>query len=82
MSTRACWALLVFANVLLCCVLSVYGTSDAAQLRGKPAKEPFANSVQQRAEMITHLQDIKMLLKEQNALLRSGKLKVVVEEAR
>ena len=82
MSRRALWAMLVVANVLFYCVLSFYGTSDAAQMRGKPAKEPFANSVQQRADMIAQLREIKTLLKEQNALLRSGKLKVVIEESK
>jgi large-conductance mechanosensitive channel len=70
--------LLVAANALFCCVLSFYRTSDAAT---KPAQEPFANSVEQRIEMNNHLREIRDLLKEQNALLRSGTLKVVVAES-
>ncbi len=40
--------------------------------------QPFANSVEQRAEMISQLKEIVAELKEQNALLRSGNLKVLV----
>lgn len=76
MSRRAGWVLLIAANVLFCGVLSLYRTSDAAQ----EAKAPFANPVQQRMEMINQLKQINALLKEQNALLSSGKLKVVIGE--
>lgn len=76
MSRRAGWVLLVAANVLFCGVLSLYRTSDAAA----PAKPPFANAVQQRMDMINQLKQINALLKEQNALLSSGKLKVVIGE--
>jgi DNA-binding sugar fermentation-stimulating protein len=69
------WTMLVVANVLFCCVLSFYRSSTAA-----PAAAPFANAVTQRGEMIKHLKELNSLLKEQNALLRSGKLKVVVAD--
>lgn len=59
--------------VLICGVLSLYRTSDAAPA---PA-EPFANAVAQRNEMIAYLKEIRDLLKEQNALLKSGELRVV-----
>ena len=59
-------------------VLSFYQSSSAQQ-RG-PA-QPFANSVEQRAEMISHLKSVEQLLREQNDLLRSGKLKVVLEQS-
>lgn len=59
-------------------VLSFYQPSRAQQ-RG-PA-QPFANSVQQRMDMVEHLKAIETLLVEQNNLLRSGKLKVVVEQS-
>ena len=58
-------------------VLSFYGSSIAQQ-RGPT--QPFANSVQQRMDMVQHLKAIEDLLREQNDLLRSGKLKVVVEQ--
>lgn len=50
------------------CVLSFYSSSVAAPQGGQP---PFANAVEQRNEMIRELREIKELLKEQNALLRS-----------
>ncbi len=77
MTRRTGLAVLVVAIVLFCCVLSFYKTSDAAP---KPPQEPFANSVEQRIEMVTALREIRDLLKEQNALLKSGTLKVVVAE--
>jgi hypothetical protein len=71
------WALLITANVLFLCVLSFYRTTDAAPPK---AKQPFANSVEQRMEMIKQLREIRGLLKEQNALLRSGTVRVVLTE--
>ena len=75
MTQRSGWALLIAANLLFLCVLSFYRTTDAAPPK---AQQPFANSVEQRMEMINELREIKGLLKEQNALLRSGDVKVVV----
>ena len=65
---KTCWMLLVAANVLMWGVLSFSSRSGAAQAGGE---QPFANAVQQRNEMIRELQEIKVLLKEQNALLRA-----------
>jgi len=76
MKRRTGWALLLAANVLCYCVLSFYQTSDAAS--SPAAKPPFANAVEQRMEMIRLLTEIRDGLKEQNALLRSGKLTVIV----
>ena len=78
MRRRTAWSLLIAANVLCYCVLSFYQTTDAAGPRNNPP--PFASSIDQRIEMNRHLRDIKNLLKEQNALLRSGKLTVVLSE--
>jgi hypothetical protein len=78
MKRRTGWALLVAANVLCYCVLSFYQASAAAPRTG--VRPPFANSVEQRMEMIRLLTEIKEQLKQQNALLRSGKLKVIVGE--
>ncbi len=77
MKRRTGWALLIAVNALCYCVLSFYRTTDAAPPRPGP---PFANSVQQRMEMVSELKEIKQLLKEQNALLQSGNLGVVVKE--
>jgi hypothetical protein len=69
------YGLLLAAVVLCYCVLSFYQATSA---QPPQAKEPFANSVEQRFEMVRVLTDIRDLLKEQNALLKSGELKVVV----
>ncbi len=66
--TRTAWTLLIVINVLAWGVLSFSSRGGAAQAGGE---QPFANAVQQRNEMIRELQEIKGLLKEQNALLRA-----------
>lgn len=72
------WAALVAANVVCLCVLGFYQMSDAAPRQEKNAP-PFANAVQQRFDIIAELRETNKLLAEQNALLRSGKLRVVIE---
>lgn len=71
MQPRACsrWTLLIIANALTVAVLGFYSTLGAAPQAGQP---PFANPVEQRADSIRELREIKELLKEQNALLRGG----------
>jgi hypothetical protein len=76
MTHRNGWALLVAANALCLGVLSFYQTGNAQQSTG--GQPPFANSTEQRMETITELREIKALLKEQNALLSSGNLKVII----
>jgi hypothetical protein len=76
MPRKTGWMLLVIANVLCYCVLSFYQTG-AAQSGSRPT---LANPVQERVEMVSNLEEIKNLLKEQNALLRSGQVKVIVTE--
>ena len=71
------WGLPMAAGAVICCMLSFFETSNAAP---KAPQMPFANSVEQRGEMVRQLREINALLKEQNALLRSGKLKVVVDQ--
>lgn len=66
------YTLLVFANLVLLGVLGFYSTSGAAPQAGQP---PFANPVEQRADTVRELREIKELLKEQNALLKSGTAK-------
>jgi hypothetical protein len=56
-------------------VLALYGPNAAVS---QEAQQPFANSVEQRNEIIAQLKEVNAQLKEQNALLRSGELKVVV----
>lgn len=71
------WTLLIMANVLFYCVLSLYQPGIAAQ---PSAPAQIANPIQQRADMLGELQQIRELLTEQNKLLHSGKLRVVVIE--
>jgi hypothetical protein len=63
------WMWLVIANAAMWGVLGFYRALGAAPQAGQP---PFANPVEQRADMIRELREIKELLKEQNALLKSG----------
>ncbi len=74
---KSSFALLLTANVLFYCVLSFYQTGAAQNSAPRPT---IANPVQQREDMIAQLEDIKTLLKEQNALLKSGQVKVIVTE--
>ncbi len=67
---------LAVVNVLFLCVLGLYQTTSAQQPR--PSNPPFPNAEEQRGEMINLLTELKALVKEQNALLRSGDLRVVV----
>ena len=76
MTRKSGLMLLVIANVLCYCVLSFYQTG-AAQSGSRPT---LANPVEERKELISNLEEIKNLLKEQNALLRSGQVKVIVTE--
>lgn len=73
------WPLMLAAGALCLSVLSFYRPTSAAQ---REPREPFANAVQQRFEIIDELKAINALLKEQNALLRSGKVQVVIVEER
>ena len=63
------WMWLVIANVVVAGVLGFYSTLVAQPQGGLP---PFANPVEQRAEQVRELREIKELLKEQNELLRGG----------
>ena len=66
------WTWLVIANVTVAGVLGFYSTLGAAPQAGQP---PFANPVEQRADQLRELREIKELLKEQNELLRGGAIK-------
>ena len=66
---RSRWMWLLAANAAVLGMLGFYSTLGAAPPVGQP---PFANPIDQRQEMIRELREIKELLKEQNALLRSG----------
>ena len=72
-SIRVAAVALLAAGLGAVCMLGLYRPHSAA------AREPFANAVGQRMEMIRLLQETNALLKEQNALLRTGTLRVVLE---
>jgi hypothetical protein len=63
------WMVLIFANMAMWGMLGFQGRIGAAP---QDVRMPFDNAVQQRNEMIRELQEIKGLLKEQNALLRAS----------
>ncbi len=67
------WSFLGLLNLAALGVLGFYSTLGAAPQAGQP---PFANPVEQRAEQVRELREIKELLKEQNALLKSGAMKL------
>lgn len=62
------WSVFTLIAGLGLCVLGFYSSSGAAPQGGQP---PFANAVEQRNEMIRELREVKELLKEQTALLRT-----------
>ncbi len=68
--------------VLNAAALYVLGLYQGAAAPTQAAGPPFANPIEQRMEIIQQLKDLNASLKEQNALLRSGKLRVVIEAAR
>ncbi|PQO34226.1 hypothetical protein DTL21_11880 [Bremerella cremea] len=74
-TSRKSWQLLIAFNVLCLAAGWWYSHSDAAP---PEVKQPFANPVQQRESMIRLLTESNQLLREQNAMLKSGKLKVQV----
>jgi hypothetical protein len=73
------WTLLIAANALAWCVLSLHGTTGAAP---QPPQQPFNNAVEQRQEMIRELSEIRALLKEQNTLMRAGASKTPTNDQR
>ena len=80
------WVLLLIANIAMWGMLGFHNSSSAAP-RG--AREPFANAVAQRAEMIAELKaisaelrNVRTQLKQQGELLQSGKVKVVIEDGK
>ena len=74
-SSQSKWFVLVLLNVALWCAFAFSQHTGAAPRGVTPA-----NPVVQRNQIVAELQEIKALLQTQNALLRSGELKVVVEK--
>jgi hypothetical protein len=78
MTSSQRWTALITANVLAWCMLCFHQQGTAAPA----APPPFANAVEQRIEMIEQLKQVNALLKEQNLLLKSGSLKVILADKR
>jgi hypothetical protein len=76
MPRKTGFMLLLIANLLCYCVLSFHQTSDA-QTGSRPT---LSDPAEERRSMISSLEEIRDLLKAQNALLQSGKVKVIVTE--
>lgn len=66
------WMALVVINVLAWGVLGAWQFCEA---QSKGGQLPFANSIEQRSEILAELRAIKDLVREQNALLREGAAK-------
>jgi len=71
---RAGIGLLVGVNLLLISMLGFFQMTSAAP---PSANMPFANSVEQRMDMVNQLKELNAQIKELNAFLKSGNLKVV-----
>jgi hypothetical protein len=71
------WTFLVMFNVAALSVLGLYRASSAQAPQVNP---PFANAVDQQAEIINQLKEVNRQLRDQNALLRSGALHVVISD--
>ena len=76
--SHAGWIMLIIVNALLWLAFAGTLPVNAEQRRGST---PNANPAAQRAEMVRELSEIKRLLQEQNQILRSGKIKVVVNDS-
>jgi hypothetical protein len=72
------WGLLVGLNLFCWYMLGLHQPASVAQTSPTNGEQPFANSVVQRFDMIDELRQINAQLKEQNALLRSGTVRVLV----
>jgi hypothetical protein len=69
-------------GTLIAALVCVLGFQQTGSAQPKPTHEPFANSVAQNAEMIQLLREINQNLKEQNELMKSGTMRVVVDVAK
>ena len=75
---RIRWGVLIGLNLLCWFMLGFHQPASVAQLPPNNGELPFANSVAQRFDIIDQLKQINTQLKEQNTLLRSGTVRVLV----
>ena len=74
---RVRWVLLIALNLLCWYMLGFQQPALVAQ-QNTNGELPFANAVAQRFEIIDQIKQTNALLREQNALLRSGTVRVLV----
>jgi len=73
-ATTLRWTALLTLNLAGLCVLGLFGQSHAQT----PAVQgPFANSLELQLDMVNQLKTLNALVKEQNAILKSGSLQVI-----
>jgi hypothetical protein len=72
------FGLLIGLNLFCWYMLGLQQRTSVAQTTPTNGELPFANSVVQRFEIVDQLKQVNAQLKEQNALLRSGTVHVVV----
>lgn len=70
MTTRRRWGSAALVIVVCACVLSFCRVPAQAQRTPNPAKPPFASSIEQRAETVNELKAIRLILEEQNRLIK------------
>ena len=77
MSRKPAFWMVVATNALVLCVLGFYRNSPAA-----PGGQtlPFGDSGAQRTEIVEQLKQVNRLLRQQNVLLESGRLTVVLTD--
>jgi hypothetical protein len=74
---RSRWTALIALNVVAWGLLGAY---EATRAQRKGGQLPFANSNEQRSDILSELREIKELIKQQNELLRAGGGKEVPRE--
>ncbi|HEX4131335.1 MAG TPA: hypothetical protein VHZ24_14945 [Pirellulales bacterium] len=77
MSNR--WTVLVTLNIAAICVLGLF---QATLAQNPPVYPPFNNAVDMQLEIVTQLKELNRQVREQNNLLRSGQMQVVVAPRR
>jgi hypothetical protein len=75
---RSRWTALVALNVIAWGLLGAY---EVTRAQTKGGQLPFANSNEQRSDILSELREIKDLIKQQNELLRASGGKEVPREA-
>ena len=78
-ASRLGWTLLVLLNLTLVSMLGFFDRAALPRAEGQIPSAPFVNAAEVQLEVVQQLKTLNALVKEQNALLRSGQLRVVVD---